>query len=252
MKLMLCGEGPTDIGVNRPVPGGTEFVPGPMAELIDWFCRKSMGEETSPLALQRDYPDTDAVQYLSRGDLSQRKEKREERPRLLPGHKRPPGLAGPEAQAWTLGRLAVEKANMAQDAVVAILFHDCDGTRSAPHDQWQGLVTAIDHGFALASCSTSVAMVPRPKSEAWMLCALKTSPYQHCDSLEGAPGNDGSPNALKTKLMAVNGGTEPTGDEQAEWVRRGRIDPAQINMPSFKAFADKLNDVLSQMTRPRS
>jgi hypothetical protein len=248
MKLMLSGEGPTDIGVNQPVPGGARFVPGPMAELVDWFCRKSMGG-FSPLEWQRDYPETDTVQYLGRGDLSQRKQMREDRPRLLPGHKRPSGLADQEAQAWTLGRLAVEKAHTDQDVVVAILFHDCDGTRSAPPSQWQDRVTAIEHGFALASCSTSVAMVPRPKSEAWLLCALKTSPYQHCDSLEEAPGNDGSPKDLKTRLKAINGGKEPTGDQQAEWVRAGRIDPERIDMPSFKAFTDRLEVVLAQVTR---
>ena len=35
MKLMLAGEGPTDLGVMRPEAGGARFVPGPMAWVVD-------------------------------------------------------------------------------------------------------------------------------------------------------------------------------------------------------------------------
>jgi hypothetical protein len=246
MKLMLSGEGPTDIGVNRPVAGGREFVPGPMAELLDKCCEGVLGY--SLLELQRDNPGLDFVEYRDRGDLSQRKQQREGRPLLLRGLKRPTGLAGPQAQAWTLGRLAVDKAGVDQAPVVAVLFHDSDGTRSVPRSQWQDLVAAIEQGFMLADCQTGVAMVPRPKSEAWLLCALKTPPYQHCDHLEDAPGNDSSPNALKPRLAALNAGSYPSGEEQADWVRSGRIDPACIDMPSFLAFIDRLGKVLGHVT----
>lgn len=246
MKLLLSGEGPTDIGANRPVAGGSEFVPGPMAELIDKCCEGALGY--SLLDLQRDCPDEDFVRYLDRGELSQRKQQRAGRPLLLRGLKRPTGMAGPQAQAWTLGGLAVEQAVADQAPVVAVLFHDSDGTWSVPHSQWRDLVTAIEHGFMLADCPTGVAMVPRPKSEAWLLCALEPQPYQHCDRLEEAPGNDSSPNALKPRLAELNEGEYPSGQEQAEWVRNGRIDPARIDIPSFRAFADRLDEVLGRVT----
>lgn len=255
LRLLLSGEGPTDMGRNQPTPGGMVFEPGPMAELIDRLIRtdphfSSWLEAYSLLEMQRDDPDADHVLYLSRGDLSQRKQQRQGRPLLLPGSKRPKGLSGSTAQAWMLGRLAVETAGHdpasgVRPLVVAVLFHDSDGTRSVPRSQWQELVTAIEDGFAQAGCKTGVAMVPRPKSEAWLLCALKPSPYQHCDELEEAPGNDASPQALKTRLKAINDDNDPSSAEQADWVREGRIDPARIDMPSFRAFADRLAQVLA-------
>jgi len=46
-----------------------------------------------------------------------------------------------------------------------------------------------------------VAMIPKPKSEAWLLCALKNKPYESCEKLEDRSGNDDSPNSLKKSWM---------------------------------------------------
>ena len=35
MRLLLSGEGPTDLGQEKPTPGGVAFVPGPMAWIVD-------------------------------------------------------------------------------------------------------------------------------------------------------------------------------------------------------------------------
>jgi hypothetical protein len=251
VKLMLSGEGPTDFGANRPGPGGTTFVPGPMACLFDALCEPTLGYSLLDLQQQQQsQPQEDFVRYLSRGDLSQRRQLRSGRPTLLPGQKRPAGLGGATAQAWSLGALAVEESGRSQQPVVASLFHDSDGTNAAPREHWQELVTAIRKGFELARCHAGVPMVPRPKSEAWLLCALKPDPYQHCDALEDAPGNDNSPNALKTRLAQLNGGEYPSGEEQADWVRTGRVDPARIDMPSFQAFTAQLDRVLTHVVSP--
>lgn len=89
-------------------------------------------------------------------------------------------------------------------------------------------------------------MVPRPKSEAWLLCALKNAPYQHCQTLEDAPGNDASPRSLKKQLAAVID-HDPSAQEQADWVREGRVDPEQIDMPSFTAFRKALDSALDNV-----
>jgi len=39
-------------------------------------------------------------------------------------------------------------------------------------------------------------------------------------------------------------GHDASAAEQAEWVRTGKIDPERIDMPSFNAFRDELNDIL--------
>lgn len=244
MKLMLSGEGPTDIGATKLIPGGSEFVPGPMTEIIDWLIDDQVG--FSPLELHA--LGAQCVVHWTEGNLAHAKVP--PRPPLLPGALRPKGEAGSTAHAYALGCLARAEAVAAKEPVVAVLFRDSDGTRSAPLGLWQGKVDAISQGFDLARFDAGVPMVPRPKSEAWLLCALKANPYQHCDSLEDAPGNDRSPNALKSRLALLMNEDHLSGDMQAQWVRDAVIDPTLIDMPSFNAFADRLEHVLTQVTAP--
>jgi hypothetical protein len=242
MKLMLSGEGPTDIGRTRLIPGGKSFEPGPMTEIIDWLIDDQLG--FSPLEL--DGYGAQCVRHLTEGDLAHAAVP--PHPPLLPGVLRPQGEAGTTAHAYVLGCLARAESVAAQEPVVAVLFRDSDGTRSAPKGLWEGKVAAIKQGFALADFNAGVAMVPRPKSEAWLLCALKKNPYQHCGALEDLSGNDHSKNALKPMLAAQMKVVDPTADEQADWVREALVDPTLIDMPSFHAFADRLEDVLSDIT----
>ena len=244
MKLWLSGEGPTDIGTTKLLPGDARFVPGPMAEIIDWLIDYQL--EFSPMEL--DELGAQCVKHLTEGELAYAKVP--PRPQLLPGTLRPKGEAGTTAHAYAMGCLARAESVSEKEPVVAILFRDSDGTRSAPKGLWQGKVDAINQGFQLSRFDAGVAMVPRPKSEAWLLCALKANPYQHCDALEHAPGNDGSPKALKLRLEAQMGVQSPSGDQQAEWVRTGLVDPLQIDMPSFTVFAKRLKVVLTQVTAP--
>jgi hypothetical protein len=82
-------------------------------------------------------------------------------------------------------------------------------------------------------------MIPKPKSEAWLICALKDEPYQHCEPLEDRSGNDTSPNPLKGELEALLG--EPTSRKKlSEMVSDGTIDIGRIDMPSFHSFRESL------------
>lgn len=85
-------------------------------------------------------------------------------------------------------------------------------------------------------------MVPRPKSEAWMLCGLfkHENPACNCGWLEEESGNDASPNSLKRQLAALLSGAD-CAEVQAELVRDGQIDPALIDLPSFDAFKTALS-----------
>ena len=51
-------------------------------------------------------------------------------------------------------------------------------------------------------------MIPKPKSEAWVLCALSKL-YKECDELEDRSGNDNSPNSLKRELEELLGSYPP-------------------------------------------
>jgi hypothetical protein len=60
-------------------------------------------------------------------------------------------------------------------------------------------------GFEEEGFSKGVTMIPKPKSEAWLICVLKEHAYQNCQSLEDRSGNDNSPNSLKDELEEILG-----------------------------------------------
>ena len=87
-------------------------------------------------------------------------------------------------------------------------------------------------------------MLPEPRSEAWLLCALKKSqPYQHCDGFEAESGNDDAPNSLKRQLEGVLGKTLSAG-MLSYLVCSGKVDANQIDMPSFNEFRKRLKKCL--------
>jgi hypothetical protein len=98
-------------------------------------------------------------------------------------------------------------------------------------------------GFEVEGITTGVPMLPKPKSEAWILCALRNN-YQHCAKLEDESGNDASPNALKKQLdnhLGEPGSRELLNDK----VDDGAIELDKItDMPSLTAFKNRLNEVL--------
>lgn len=103
-------------------------------------------------------------------------------------------------------------------------------------------------GFQKAGYESGVPMIPKPKSEAWLLCAVKSTPYQHCDKLENESGNDNSPNSLKKQLAkVVNQGKSLSVEEQLELFDKYQIDVSKIQMPSFLKFRERLEDVLKKV-----
>ncbi len=99
-------------------------------------------------------------------------------------------------------------------------------------------------GFDYEHFAGGVPMIPKPKSEAWLLCALKrVQPYQHCEGLELGSRNDDAPRSLKAQLADALG-EKPSAAALAELVRSGRVDAGQIEMPSFTAFKFRLEGCL--------
>jgi len=97
-------------------------------------------------------------------------------------------------------------------------------------------------GFEQESFEHGVPMIPNPKSEAWLLCALKNN-YQHCENLEYESGNDKSQNPLKDQLNDVFN-KHLSAMELAEKVQTHQIDVLKIEMPSLEIFKTRLNEVL--------
>ena len=235
MRLVLSGEGPTDLGHEKPTTDGAKFVPGPMAWMVDRLLDQL---HTGYSMLETHHAGGDCVTYVDKTALAASGKRT---PVLLSGEKYGKGTAYFTRNAQVLGLLANEISTQEKQPVLAVLFRDGDGTRATSARQWREKVDSMHRGFALAKCNTGVPMMPRPKSEAWLLCALRPPGYTNCALLEDESGNDDSPNALKKQLTALHGGAKPTADEQADWVTSGKVDPLRIDMPSFNAFKELLH-----------
>jgi hypothetical protein len=234
MLLVLSGEGATDIGGSKDGSdecGLDAFAVGPLALLI---CREIERQiDYSPLH-------TGLVFWVSKLALSKIARSLRRSPEIaFPGAKSEKEMLAHVRAAEALALRAKEIETRESCPAVAVLFHDSDGTRADSPSRWQHVVDAIDHGFTRAGFLTGVAMVPRPKQEAWFVCGLKLSPYNGCDALELASGNDNSPNDLKTQLEECLR-ERATTEKLFELVESGAIDWDRISMPSFRRFKNSL------------
>ncbi|MBX3178511.1 MAG: hypothetical protein KF886_14210 [Candidatus Hydrogenedentes bacterium] len=87
-------------------------------------------------------------------------------------------------------------------------------------------------------------MIPRPTSEAWLLCALKEQPYERCEALEERSGSPNAQRPLKKELADRLGAT-PTRELLCMLVMDGRVDAGRIEMPSFTAFREDLKTAIA-------
>lgn len=234
MIVVLSGEGPTDFGVDNPDPTAEERILfGPLAEMIERLTVPLLG-----------YSLRDCCMYRLVGErvLSERAES------LKALKKSSPTLAGKKkaketayffTNARALAVIAKEVAAEVGCEVIAVLFRDADGTASAGRGEWQDKWNSMVNGFDAESYPHGVPMLAKPKSEAWLICALRSNRYQGCESLEDESGNDNSPDNLKGQLEAILG--EPAHRELLrQMVADGRIDPHRIDMPSFNRFKERL------------
>lgn len=70
-----------------------------------------------------------------------------------------------------------------------------------------------------------------------------SNPYQGCGALENRSGNDNSPNSLKSELAEILDGL-PSPEELCKMVTEGRIDIDRVDMPSFTAFRQRLEQAI--------
>jgi len=244
--LVLSGEGPTDLGTRRPKVTGWEFVPGPMAWIVDKLLGRP--DKLDYSVLDGHASGYDWVRFISETDLGAL---RYPRPRVFPRDQSSFGNQYFRAAADQLGKHAQSVAIERSDSVIAVFFRDSDGTNSAPKTLWEAKFQSMKAGFELAGFPSGVPMVPRPKSEAWMLCGLlkREDLRRNCKWLEDEPGNDASPKSLKSQLEK-HLKCDPTSEVQAELVCSGKIDPALIDLDSFKEFRKELDRAYSNSALP--
>ena len=243
MIVLLSGEGPTDLGQCNNAQGqcrGEDFEAGPMTILLDQLIQNSrLGYSLL------DIPE--AYRYVDETALKQRADdrKRQGNKASFVGKKHGKETGYFYINAWMLGEIAQEHEAEANDVAVAVLFHDCDGTRSAKSGIWQDKWNSMNQGFLRAQFERGVPMLPKPKSEAWLLCAAKSNPYQNCADLENdLSGNDGSPNSAKDQLRAILADTTANGLNA--WVE-AELDIDRIDMPSFNQFKQSLTQAIESL-----
>lgn len=237
MRIWLSGEGPSDLGAMRPALAGHEFLPGPMAVMVDHVTQARVGFSF----LDTHQAGGDCVRYVSNTELAQAGK---QGPLLLPGVRFGKHNSFFTKNSQVLALMAKRDTATSGQPTVAVLFRDGDGTQSMPKSQWEEKFDSIKRGFKLVDYACGVPMVPRPKSEAWLLCAIRPPAYEHCAHLEEASGNDNSPNDLKSQLAALMG--LAGAQAQAQWVLDGHVDIGRIDMPSFNAFRSELDRALTE------
>jgi hypothetical protein len=221
---------------NSTACKGPDHLQGPMALIASQIVERKRGFS---------FVETGYYGCVSKGALVERAAafKQQKKALRLPGKKRPKETGYFYRNARALARLAKDKQAELDDVVVAVLFRDSDGAASAGRGLWQDKRDSMIRGFADEECQTGVPMVPKPKSEAWIICAVKPDPYRNCGVLESRSGNDNAPHSLKRELAAVLDGL-PSRLKLCELVENGAIDWTRIDMPSFDAFRQRLEEVV--------
>ncbi len=228
MFLILSGEGSADIGIE-------DSAIGPMTKLIDNWISRRIGYSLIDLKFYTIIP---------KQQLAEKAKKMEARSRR--GKKQNSETRYFYNNARALALIAHQKAKEIGDdtPLILVLFRDADGTASADRGVWEEKIRSILTGFEVEQILTGVPMIPKPKSEAWILCALRNK-YQYCEKLEDESGNDNSPNSLKQQLENYLGepGTRILLNDKID---DGEIDIDRIiDMPSLTAFKNRLDEVLN-------
>ena len=235
MYLLLSGEGPTDMGFcdlgNTSCKGST-FKEGSMAIMVNQLVRQFQGYEMS-------YLDCERVYYVSERFLADNKQSPRRKEMSLRGKRKPPETKYYYENARALATQAKSIESQIDDNVIAVLFRDADGTASAGRGEWENKRNSMLAGFEAETYKFGVAMIPKPKSEAWLLCATKQYPYQHCDKIENKSGNDNARNSLKKQISKSLQG-KVSREDINQLLRDGIIDVAKIDMNSFNAFKENL------------
>ena len=237
-KIVVTGEGPTDMGICKrqlPVCTYDDYEIGPVMLLLNKLLEQHLPPWNTE-QLDFTHPEKYVIFIYRDWFNNQMKTNR----LIRPSKKVFKGFVEHAQRAAQLARYA--KNNECQ---IAAYFHDTDGTRSQSNNR-EFLINAIKEGFrAMDFSDYGVPVVPKPKSEAWFLCAFKANPYQHCNSLENElSGNDCSPEKSPKVLLAQALGTDCCSRdllcENACCIEINKLD-----MPSFNEVRENMKRAIA-------
>jgi hypothetical protein len=241
MFFLLSGEGETDLGVGLQPERNVEenYLYGPLALFIDEIVFEKLNfhpiESQTCIYVSKSY----LKQYFSR--LKPLEKFRFPRGEI----KYEQGTKYFRNNARALAAIAKKVADEKNDEVIAILFRDSDPKRSSETEVWEKKRDSMLNGFLDEDFHHGVPMLPKPVSEAWILCAIYRSenPNRNCNNLENRRYGDGTDHALKYELEEQLG-KQPTRELLNEKIASGEINPNHINLPSFNQFKERLSTVI--------
>jgi hypothetical protein len=239
MMLVLSGEGPTDLGCCRaPVDhcAGGDFAAGPLAIIVDQLVEPSLGYR--PLQVH-----PASVHYVSKAALERRARDGKRRGFAFIGKKRGQETGYFYVAAWMLGDIAIELEAEHADLGIAVLHRDSDDRSDQPDGLWERKFTSMLDGFARSGHSRGVPMLPRPISEAWLLCAARPA-MADCAALEDESASAKSPRPLKQQLDDALGGHR-NAEAVSEWIDGAFQADKLGTMPSFARFRAVLDEAMT-------
>jgi hypothetical protein len=243
MKLLISGEGASDIGTCINAQGtcmDDAFLPGPMTIWLKRMLEQLLDYDLLSVA--------EAVIYVHKNVLVEDAKQSGRRMQRLRGKDKEAETSYFYGNAEQLGKRAKALSDESASPVIAVLFRDADETCGTPGQLWQTKWDSIVSGFKAAGFEFGVPMLPKPKSEAWLLCAATQSNHSHAE-LENISGNDKSPNSAKIQLDETLG-RHYSSTELAVWCQCNPIEWSQLRtMPSFAAFVNRFEKVVSAICK---
>lgn len=221
LEFVVCGECPTDLnGENSPLKRAADSL------LERWYSEKSK------------------MHFISRSDLSDSsKNARPKRGAVVRGKK----SFSPEFRSvFAFSKCLAQKAKNMGKNCGAIYFKDMDFSSSVNRDVYfKNLISSMHKGFDEVEFKNGVPMVPKTRSESWILCALDPDAGQK-SYYENLPGSDNSPKSGKKVLAKF---LHCSVKENYDKVRAklSAFDWSELSAPSFVFFKNRFHVVSAAM-----
>lgn len=229
--ILVTGEGSSDMGGSnngQSISTGEFYNLGPMALLAVRLLQKIIPDWNED---NIDFQSPNNWMTCISGNELARQAKGVSKHR--PSTKLKKGFVEHANRATTMAGYAKDNGHQ-----LAFYFHDADKC------DFDDLHQSIMLGFNGIEGVHGIPMIPKPTSEAWLICGQKQNPYAHCTALETElSGNDAASdeNAPK-KVLARLLGQEATTEQQYEMVTG--IDITRIDMPSYNQFKTDLTTAI--------
>lgn len=128
-----------------------------------------------------------------------------------------------------------------------IYFHDLDANTKATVDEiYNASMNAMNEGFDSVSFPHGVPMIPKTRSESWLLCLLDPDGGANKKYFENLPMSDTSPNSGKKVLATM---LKVSEDESYTIIeeKRDTFVWTLLQAPSFLVFRDRLKTVSAKL-----